>query len=219
MSNIAKTLNPSVAPRFAKILRAAKGKRVLHVGCADSPYTERRLRENSLLHSHLVAVADNVIGIDIDSEGLALLARHNRSWELHCSHRVPEALTVGVDLIVATELIEHLPDPGAFLRDLRASSGQSVRLLLSTPNAYGLKASIRALAGQEYCHPDHTVCFSPATLSQLLAKSGWRVIDCDYYDVPARGLLGVVVNPLFALIRMVASPRSQEGLIVVAQPC
>src|SRR5437588_601275 len=64
--------------RIGHVCDAARGKRVLHVGCADYPITAQRIERGQLLHDHLTAAADDCLGINLSAEGIAVLRAHGR---------------------------------------------------------------------------------------------------------------------------------------------
>src|SRR5690242_17147194 len=95
--------------RVDHLLARCRGRRVLHLGCTNWPYTDAALADGSLLHLRLAGVAAELYGIDADAEGLARLAAAGH----HHLHRGDlEALdTLALppfDVIVAGEIIEHL---------------------------------------------------------------------------------------------------------------
>ena len=65
--------NTRVVSRFPEVLRICRGKKVLHLGCADMPYTMHR--GNDLLHKQLSRVTgpDMLWGLDYSAEGVRLL--------------------------------------------------------------------------------------------------------------------------------------------------
>jgi 2-polyprenyl-3-methyl-5-hydroxy-6-metoxy-1,4-benzoquinol methylase len=90
------------------------------------------------------------------------------------------------DLILASHVIEHFPDPLAFLRQLRAYAHPDTRLFLETPNVLATKVSYRRMFS-----PAHNFYFAPQTLSWLLTKAGWqedqlRVFRRDSFQILAR---------------------------------
>jgi len=202
--------------RAAKIVETCQGKSVLHLGCADWPYTERRIRNGELLHARLARVCRKLIGVDLSAEGIRLLRSLCPDWELHLADACQFEPDDHVDLILASELIEHVEDPGKLLRSLARWAKPGTKLLVTTPNAYALKGTARALLGGEFCHPEHTVMFSTATLSQLLHRTGWAVGAVDYYHLPARRLLAKIPSAFVFMLTRVASPRVADGLIVLA---
>ncbi len=105
------------------------------------------------------------------------------------------------DLILASHVIEHFPDPLACLRQLRSYAGPDTRLFLETPNILAPKVSFRRLFS-----PAHNFYFAPPNLSWLLARAGWqvdrlRIWRRDAFQVLARPAppQAPVVNPRVAL--------------------
>lgn len=74
------------------------------------------------------------------------------------------------DLILASHVIEHFPDPLTFLIKARALAHAETRLFLETPNILTPKVSFRRLFSLA-----HNFYFAPQTLSRLLLKAGWQV--------------------------------------------
>lgn len=74
------------------------------------------------------------------------------------------------DLIFASHVIEHFPDPLDFLVKVRALAAPEAGLFLETPNILAPKVGPTRL----FSLP-HNFYFSPRTLPYLLAKAGWRV--------------------------------------------
>lgn len=76
-----------------------------------------------------------------------------------------------VDLYVCTESIEHVDDPDAVLKQIRAKSGA---LLLSTP-----------IDAWDDANEEHYWAWSMADLEEMLAATGWDVVD--YMELDFRG--------------------------------
>jgi 2-polyprenyl-3-methyl-5-hydroxy-6-metoxy-1,4-benzoquinol methylase len=73
------------------------------------------------------------------------------------------------DLILASHVIEHFPEPLAFLRQVRNYAHADTRLFLETPNILAPKVSFRRMFS-----PAHNFYFAPETLAWLLTKAGWQ---------------------------------------------
>ncbi|MBI2933102.1 MAG: class I SAM-dependent methyltransferase [Planctomycetes bacterium] len=189
---------------------------MLHLGCADWPFTARRIGEGALLHKELAAVCARLIGVDLSAEGIAMLRSHFPEWELNVADACVFVPSEPVDAVVASELIEHLENPGMLLRTLASWVTPTTRLILSTPNAYSLKGASRALCGREYAHPDHVVHFSTTTLTQLLRRTGWQVQETAYYNVTSGRLLASIPSRMTWLLTSLLSPRSGDGVLVSA---
>ena len=133
------------------------------------------------LHSELVGVARQVIGVDKDRETLQLL--HDQGFhdlfygdvERLESSDLPSSPPF--EVILAGDLIEHLSNPGLMLESLKAFLAPSGHLLTTTPNAYGLPNSLRFLRGKLVEGNDHVQSYSVFTLNNLLARHDWRVTE------------------------------------------
>ena len=188
---------PPLVQRVDYLVEACRGRRVLHLGCANQPYTAAALAEGSLLHLRLAASAAELWGLDGDGPALDLLRRHGCERlvqaDLEALERLPAGAFAGLgqggfEVIVAGEVIEHLPNPGLFLRGVQAFMGPSTTLLLTTVNAYcGFRAAAYALRGRggrrEPVHPDHVAYYSLATLRRLVECCGLEPREALFYDL------------------------------------
>jgi hypothetical protein len=197
------------------ILERCSGRRVLHLGCVDRPFLERKLASGELLHADIVNRAAMVVGVDSDAAGLRLFEQLGwRAVEADVE-RFPE-LDFDVDLVVAGEIIEHLSNPGMFLQSLAERVPPSTEVILTTPNAYSARKYWRYLLGHEQVHPDHVAYYSPLTLREIVRRYGYDVLEeypypigREFSDVPfyyrAAERLGTFVQPWAA-----------DGIIMVA---
>ncbi len=205
--------------RYDFIRSFCRGKRVIHLGCADWPFTERRIKSNSLLHEAIDGVAASLVGVDLASEGLALMRDHNPKWDLYLKDATQFESDEPFDVIIASELIEHIDCPGNLLRGIRQWATPSSQLVITTPNGYSLKGAIRAMANSEYAHPDHVVAFTTKTLEALHKRTGWKVLSTNYYHVDSERFAQCLFsNGLRWLGNTVLSSRIGDGLITVSDP-
>ncbi|MCY3018575.1 MAG: methyltransferase domain-containing protein [Planctomycetota bacterium] len=205
-----------IEERKVAVVAACRGKKVLHLGCTDWPFTQDKLNAGELLHSQIAAVSSYLVGVDISALGIHAMQAHNPAWPLiladACTFRPDECF----DVVVASEIIEHLENPGQLLRCVSQWASPTTQFIITTNNAQSLKSALRAVFGREECHPDHTVLFSTQTLSQLLSRTGWKVDAVSYYSVPAESHVMRLASGCVRLFSMVASARIREGLIVTA---
>ncbi len=178
---------PLLTDRVSFLLGMARGQRVLHVGCADAPFTAAKLGDGRLLHARLAGVAGELYGIDASADALDLLLRAGYTnlarvdvQDFDAARLFPGRV---FDLVLAGEIIEHLPNPGLFLRNLAPLlRTPSARLVLTTPNAYcAYRFLYTLLTGREGGHEEHTAYYSRRTLQRLLAQEGYRVEDLRFY--------------------------------------
>jgi hypothetical protein len=167
------------------ILGATTGKRVLHVGFLDAPFTEERLRDGTLLHRRIAEVAKQLYGVDVAAESLdryrAMTGDLNNA--LLDVQTMPVALGQPFDVVVLSEVLEHLPNPMAALGHLRTlcASPPGCDLLVTVPNAYSLEHFAAAANNLERVHQDHYYYFSPTTLRRLLTDAGFRDVTVSLY--------------------------------------
>ena len=216
---------PRLVDRVAYLLAACRGRRVLHLGCANAPYTEASLQADSLLHARLAEVAAELWGVDGDAEALELMSRHGHRHLIEGDlERLDHPdLPRRPDVIVAGEIIEHLANPGAFLQAAQALMGPETTLLLTTVNAYcGMRFVTYALRGRggiaEPVHPDHVAYYSYATLHVLLQRYGFEVLDFAFYDLgpehrPHNGFYRNAINDVFVRL----SRQLADGIVVACR--
>jgi 2-polyprenyl-3-methyl-5-hydroxy-6-metoxy-1,4-benzoquinol methylase len=203
-----------------QLCSAAGPVEVAHLGCADSPYTEELLAAGSLLHLRLVRVA-RVTGIDVDAEGVELLQRalaDQRFVLADISAGVPEGERGRYGLVVAGEVVEHVPDVDAFLQGCAALLAAGGLLCVTVPNACCPKIGLRALAGRESVHPDHRVYYGPRTLTRTLEGAGFELCSLGSCFAPVAGRAGrLFFNPLLSLNHRLFHGPVGDGLIAVAR--
>jgi SAM-dependent methyltransferase len=86
------------------------------------------------------------------------------------------------DVITLWNVLEHLPDPNTILQRLSGWLKPDGLLVYNTPNLDSLDARLFGQFWIGYELPRHFVVFSRRSLTQLLARSGFKIIDrqCVY---------------------------------------
>ncbi len=95
-----------------------------------------------------------------------------------------EAASVSVgeaDLVLCSEVIEHIPDPANFILLLRRALGENGLLLLTTPNGDAVSPSAPMEVILPILSPGHhVVLYNPRSIDILLRRNGFghvRVVD------------------------------------------
>jgi len=193
---------PVVQGRKGTVLSLCKGKRVLHLGCVDAgPFFRERLEKGELLHQNIAAVAQELWGVDIDSAGVSLLRDHGFSNLVTADacdvDRIEVLRSRRFDVIVAAEIIEHLPNPGLFLSAVKHfMTAEDTQLIITVPNAFRMVSWLWLLRGVEFVHPDHSYWFSYATATHLVQKSGFRIQQIYVYSFQPSELFVPVMRRL-----------------------
>lgn len=91
------------------------------------------------------------------------------------------------DLISMMHVLEHLPEPVAYLQGLREKLLHPKGwLLLEVPNLYA----------HDCFEVAHLVSFSPHTLEQVVAKAGFRITRCRLHGMPRSKLIPLYITLL-----------------------
>ncbi len=180
-------------PRGDVLVQWVAGRRVLHVGFADHvPLIASRVADGSWLHARLTASAAACLGIDINAQ--AVTTARSLGFENVCELDIfsPPAAAMLVefkpDLVLVPDVIEHLPDPAAFLRRL-AQCLPHAEFVVTVPNALSLRNAVQALGGVERINTDHRAWFSAFTLLKVLADAGLQPQSLHGCAVSASGAL------------------------------
>jgi len=161
-----------VVEREQFLISKCIGKRILHLGAVDF-----YMGGVCGLHRKLMDVADSLIGIDIDSNGIEL-AKTEGVENIYCAdlEKLQELnINATVDTIVAGEVIEHLSNVGLFLEGIKKFFNPNTEMILTTPNAFSFHRFFFSLRRFEYVHPDHTCYYSYRTLRYLLQRHGFVI--------------------------------------------
>jgi len=146
----------TVIGRMDFVIDRCKGKRVLHLGCVDEGLTQERIKSGSLLHTRLMGVAKEVWGVDIGAEGIKLLREHGIDnlvvGNIKQLDQIEELKQQNFDIILLTEVLEHLNNPGLFLQSVKKKlfSPDTV-MIITVPNGLRFTGLGYTLRG----YPDH----------------------------------------------------------------
>jgi len=152
------------------------GARVLDVGCGNGFTSGEFLKRGCC-----------VVGIDLSAQGIAIARQtypEGRFENLPADARLLETLNEPpFDLIVSTEVVEHLYDPRSYARGCFAALKPGGKFICTTPYHGYLKNLTLALAGKWDAHANplwdggHIKLWSRRTLTRLLTETGFQNIQ------------------------------------------
>lgn len=174
LSAAAQCSDPYLTPVVLRLIGVptAGNARVLDVGCG-----------NGHLVGLLAGRGFEAVGIDLSAEGIAVARRSHpeiRFEQLPADERVLETLgEPAFDLVVSTEVIEHLYDPSAYFKGCFAALRHGGQLIVSTPFHNVAKSVLIALSGHfdDHYQPGrvggHIKFFTRRSLTELAERHGF----------------------------------------------
>jgi 2-polyprenyl-6-hydroxyphenyl methylase/3-demethylubiquinone-9 3-methyltransferase len=162
-----------------------EGKSALDVGCGAG-----------LLAEPLARLGATVTGVDAAPEVIAIAREHAQAQGLTIDYRTGDVqeLDGAFDLVTCMEVIEHVADPGVFLKALARRLAPNGLLVLSTPNATGWSKLLMITLGEGLGQiPKGTHDFGkfigPERMKVLLGEAGLTCVDIEGIAwSPTRGL-------------------------------
>lgn len=166
------------------IEKYVRGKKVLDIGCVSNQ-VRGHYRFGSL-HKYLAEKASEIVGMDINKEGVRDLKKQGFSVILGNAETFE--LNEKFDVIVAGELIEHLNNQGLFLENVKKHLRMGGRLILTTPNAFAAKRLIWAIGKGVPVNEEHTLWHDVKTLKQVVKRCGYEIEDFAYVYIKSQTL-------------------------------
>lgn len=175
--------------RLDVFAQLCKGKRVLHMGCADWPITD----PSTSLHLALQAHCQHLDGFDIHAEALAALAPYVQGRLFSKLEDVRDEY----DLVLIPEVLEHVPDIGGFLAQVNEIRAPTI--VITVPDAYQCRERHFDYVSSsetfvEIVHPDHNGWYTPYTLTNIIAKyTPWQTKGLWFFN--GMSLLAIACKP------------------------
>lgn len=165
-------IREAVDVHWAGDIRAAKpldGMSALDVGCGAG-----------LVCEPLARLGAEVTGVDASAENVGVASAHAEAAGLDIRYMTGELASLDIgrfDLVTSLEVVEHVADKQAFLRDLAAKLKPEGLLVLSTPNRTAASRLLLVEGAERIgyvprgTHDWHDFV-TPDELSELLADAG-----------------------------------------------
>ena len=225
-----------IVDRDEYLIKCSTGKKVLHLGCVDTGFLDEKIRADEWLHKKIVDIADNVIGLDNNIEGINQIKEIYPDMKFIAGN-VEELDQIvfedAFDIIIAGDIIEHLANVGKFLYGIRHIMSHNTTFILTTPNAFRYQNLVLSLFKKESIHPDHNYWFSWNSLSTVLAKFDLHIEKSFMYNIYPKvvfkrrdNIIRTIQKGGFGIVDMVISklvipfvPFWADGLIAEVKKC
>lgn len=141
--------------------------RLLDVGCAAGFFM-----------AEAAAAGFDAAGVDV-SRSMVEFARRTLHLEqvtlgTLADCRFPDG---AFDVVTMWDVVEHVPDPPALLREVRRVLSADGFLILETQNERSPFARLTGRRWHHYKVPEHLFHFAPATCKRLLSQTGFDVVS------------------------------------------
>jgi SAM-dependent methyltransferase len=219
----------AAVPKAEFILRRCAGKAVLDCGAVQHSW--RMSVENpDWLHARIREVAKSCVGVDFLADDVEELRR--RGFDI----RIGNVLTddppdeAAFDVVVAGDIVEHLEDPGTFLRYVARALRPDGVAVITTPSAFYVGQWWTLLAkGRPAISPEHCVLFDPFTFAKLVDRTPLEIAELRWLTPSwwafwdsGRVVANLVGRPLHALSRVLLRGRpylnSDFGVVLRRRP-
>ena len=169
------------ADRFARIRRYVEHRRVLDIGAGSG------INRPDWMHALIAAVAGEAVGIELDEE----LATRARALGFDVIAADAQTMDLGrtFEVVWAGEVIEHLSCVGRFPR--RGAPTPRARRPARAHDAERLHRLelVYRIGGSPRINKGHTCWFDEVTLSQLLQRHAFEIVEVGYVGHRTPGLL------------------------------
>lgn len=199
------------------ILEICKQRRVLHIGCTDSPFFEKHYNKGDLLHQKLAVSTSELIGIDMVQEDIKILQNSGYDVRLIDAQNMTTLQQENLfEVILLADIIEHVPNPGLILAEAKKLLTPNGLILISVPNTFGIIRFLKSFFRYEQVHPDHVAYYSSGTLETLAQRYNLIVQELNWYQFEAKDTR-LIVRLSMLLERFCTSlfPWHGEGCLVV----
>jgi len=170
--------------RLSILRERVRGKTALDLGCSGTKRGISHLRYQHLHHT-LVKEAGEILGVDIDEA--AIVAMKAEGFNVQADDAETMNLGRRFQVIIAGDIIEHLPNPGLFLTNMHRHLEDDGELLITTPNPFKFKQVLKILKyNQIKVHTEHTCWICPTVLKRLLEICGLEMTRLFWIRGPRR---------------------------------
>lgn len=198
------------------LLNYSKSKKVLHVGCVDSGFLNKKIKEKSLLHYKLNLTSKELYGVDIDKKGINTLKKKGFKNIYH-QNKTNKIKKNYFDIILLGEIIEHTINPGQVVTSYLRHLSKNGIVIITVPNAYNISNFFKLLAGFENIHEDHVSYYSYSTLKTFFKKINLKIETIYFYNSSSKYSLikKILLSPIIFFHKFF--PQFAHGIIITGK--
>jgi SAM-dependent methyltransferase len=162
-----------IEDRCQYISHLARGKKVLDIGVVEH-FTDAA-QKYEWLHAHLSGVASSCLGVDILEDEIHELRK--LGYHVRCFDVAQKSLDETFNVIVIGDVIEHVGNPGALIKNAANMLETGGRLVVTTPNPWYLNPVLKNIFGGKPFSDsaDHVTWFDPSTMLEIAQRAGLKL--------------------------------------------
>jgi SAM-dependent methyltransferase len=139
--------------------------------------------------NHLLATAKQLrgcegVGVDFKAEVAAYVRDVRKMPCIHGTLHDGHFADASLDLVTMYEYLEHEPNPRSVLAEARRITKPGGHISIEVPFTDGLAARIFGTRWTQLDPPRHLMHFTKHTLGDMLARSGYEVVDISTFQFP-----------------------------------
>ncbi|HEY9018936.1 class I SAM-dependent methyltransferase [Thiomicrospira sp.] len=199
---------------FSYLENFASGKKILNVGAAGGVKGYLPNNKNVWLHHRLAIAAKDIVGIDIDVDGIEYAESHG----VHILNANCENVDLGklFDLIVISDVIEHMNAPVYAVENLMKHLTPDGCLCVTTPNATSGMTFARILAGKPpNVYWDHVAVYCPEHIQAICDRFGYVLSEVLFFDHVDRRSTVNIAKSYISLAVSAIYPRLSTSFMAV----
>lgn len=164
------------------------------------------------LINYLSKNAKTYTGIELDKKRANTLKK--RGFNIRVGNAETKKLRKKFDTLVAGDLIEHLDNPGLFLKNCKYHMNKNSILILNTPNAFSINRLLMGLirGGRLPQFEEHTFLFTEQLLKELLTRHNFKIKEVHYFNHKTGTLKNYIIRILSKI-----SKQFSENILIVAK--
>jgi len=153
--------------------KRARVGRLLDVGSGDGAFVH-----------HMAGHGWDATGLDFSPAASELAARRGLRGRYLMGSLADHDLPLrSFDAVTMWQVLEHIGEPVAMMRHVRALLRPGGLLVASVPNIDGLSATLTGERWWGLDVPRHLVHYAPATLRRVIADAGLHVVDVRHFSL------------------------------------
>ena len=200
---------------FEFIEQRATGKRILNVGAGGGVQLYLPSNKDVWLHERLRRCADELIGVDIDEDSIEYAAA--QGYTILNENCETMALNKQFDLIVMSDVIEHVNAPVTAIDNLLAHLADDGLLIITTPNATSGNVCLRSLVRKDLnVLADHVTTFYPEHFQAICDRLSCRIESIHLFDhIDRRDRVVRFKSAIFQLMTTISLRFASSMLVVI----